>query len=96
MDTPAGKQTMQRYCWGGCSPQASLCTCSRADLTLIYKCATAICLQDLQDSSEEEEGEGNEYDVTDKFLVADDDAEDDEEGGEGDAAAKRRKKRRRR
>ncbi len=55
-------------------------------------------LQDLQDSSDEDEGEGNEYDVTDKFLVADDDeAEDnDEEGVEGDAAAKRRKKRRRR
>ncbi len=56
------------------------------------------CLQDLQDSSEEEEGEGNEYDVTDKFLVADDDAED---GGEGEAegaegSAKRKKKRRRR
>ena len=52
--------------------------------------------QDLQDSSEEEEGEGNEYDVTDKFLVADDDAEVDEEGEDGDAAAKRKKKRRRR
>ena len=56
-------------------------------------------LQDLQDSSEEEEeGEGNEYDVTDKFLVADDDAED---GGDGvaegtEGSAKRKKKRRRR
>ena len=57
-----------------------------------------IWLQDLQDSSDEEEGEGNEYDVTDKFLVADDDAEDagegEAEGAEG--SAKRKKKRRRR
>lgn len=59
---------------------------------------SVVPLQDLQDSSDEDEGEGNEYDVTDKFLVADDDeAEDnDGDGAEGDAAAKRRKKRRRR
>ena len=58
----------------------------------------AIWLQDLQDSSDEEEGEGNEYDVTDKFLVADGDADEDEDaeadGAEG--TAKRKKKRRRR
>ena len=53
-------------------------------------------MQDLQDSSEEDEGDGNEYDTTDRFLVADDAAEDDDgEGGE-EGAAKRRKKRRRR
>ena len=55
-------------------------------------------MQDLQDSSDEDEGAGNEYDVTDRFLVADDAAEDDEDGEEegGDGATKRRKKRRRR
>ena len=53
-------------------------------------------MQDLQDSSEEDEGDGNEYDTTDRFLVADDAEEGEEgEGGE-DGAAKRRKKRRRR
>ena len=53
-------------------------------------------MQDLQDSSEEDEGDGNEYDTTDRFLVADD-AASDEEGEEGeDGSAKRRKKRRRR
>ena len=53
-------------------------------------------MQDLQDSSEEDEGEGNEYDTTDRFLVADDAAEDEDGKGGEEGAAKRRKKRRRR
>ena len=53
-------------------------------------------MQDLQDSSEEDEGDGNEYDTTDRFLVADDAAEDEDEEGGKEGAAKRRKKRRRR
>ena len=53
-------------------------------------------MQDLQDSSEEDEGDGNEYDTTDRFLVADDAAEDEEGEGGADGAAQRRKKRRRR
>ena len=58
----------------------------------------ALLMQDLQDSSEEDEGDGNEYDTTDRFLVADDAAEDEEgeEGADGAAALRRRKRRRRR
>ena len=84
-----------------CGPVSAV---SQQDADVLYLCQRQRLslqfgpLQDLQDSSDEEEGEGNEYDVTDKFLVADDDeAEDnDEDGAEGDAATKRRKKRRRR
>ncbi len=59
----------------------------------------SLIVQDLADSSEEEEDGGNDYDLEDKFLVADEDASEEGEGGEGEggeAGAKRRRKRKRR
>jgi hypothetical protein len=53
-------------------------------------------LQDLQDSSEEEEEGQDEYDLDDKFLVGDEDEEDEdgeEEGTEEEKKRRRRKKR---
>ena len=71
----------------------ALVGCSRSDC---YFFRFRLPMQDLQDSSEEDEGDGNEYDTTDRFLVADDAAED-EEGKQGaDGAAQCRRKRRRR
>lgn len=54
-----------------------------------------LSLQDLQDSSEEEEEGQNEYDMNDRFLVADED-EDDEDGEEGTEEEKKRRRRRKR
>ena len=72
----------------------ALVGCSRSGY---HSFSFSLMMQDLQDSSEEDGGDGNEYDTTDRFLVADDAAEDEEgEGGEEDAAQRRRKRRRRR
>lgn len=46
----------------------------------------------MADSSDEEEGQ-NEYDMNDKFLVADED-EDEEEGDEDATEAEKKRKRR--